>query len=55
MEQPQSAARSGPDPPWGVGVLWTGAVLLGGSKHSLGPFARAKIDDAAPLVASFHC
>jgi hypothetical protein len=34
-EQPQSIVKTGPDPPWGVGVHWIGAVLLGGSKHSL--------------------
>jgi hypothetical protein len=35
MEQPQIDRKSGPDPRWGVGVLWTGAVLLGGSQHNL--------------------
>jgi hypothetical protein len=32
MEQPQSIVKVGPDPPWGVGVHWTGAVLLWGEQ-----------------------
>src|SRR5271154_5225612 len=35
MEQPQSTVKVAPIRGGGVGVLWTGAVLLGGSQHSL--------------------
>jgi hypothetical protein len=42
MEQPQSTVKVGPDPPWGVGVHWTGALLLlGGAIAAYGDL-RAK-------------
>ena len=41
MELPQSTAKVGPDPPWwGVGVHWTGAVLLWGASTAYDLFAR---------------
>src|ERR1700730_16046514 len=41
MELPQSTAKVGPDPPWwGVGVHWTGAVLLWGASTTYDLFAR---------------
>src|ERR1700730_3112793 len=41
MELPQSTAKVGPDPPWwGVGVHWTGAVLLWEASTAYDLFAR---------------
>src|ERR1700730_12178612 len=41
MELPQSTAKVGPDPPWwGVGVHWTGTVLLWGASTAYDLFAR---------------
>jgi hypothetical protein len=45
MEQPQSTAKTGPDPPWGVGgYIGPGPCSLGWSKHGLGPIENVKID-----------
>jgi hypothetical protein len=45
MELPQSTAKVGPDPPWwGVGVHWTGAVLLWGASTVI--CLRVKIEEA---------
>jgi hypothetical protein len=46
MELPQSTAKVGPDPPWwGVGVHWTGAVLLWGASTAY-DLLRVKIEEA---------
>ena len=56
MELPQSTAKVGPDPPWwGVGVHWTGAVLLWGEQPQPMAYFRVKIEEVAPWAASSHC
>jgi hypothetical protein len=44
--------ETGPDPPWGWGVHWTGAVLLGGEQAQPMAYLRVKIEEAAALAVS---
>lgn len=48
QEQPQSTVKVAPIRHWGVGVHWTGAVLLWGSKPN--QIARVKIEKDRPLA-----
>jgi hypothetical protein len=52
-EQPQSSVKVGPDPPWGWGVHWTGAVLLlGGASTAYGDL-RAQRQERLPVGGLF--